>query len=190
MKDAGLNAAIGTVGGAALGLVTFGPFGLLVGGLLGAGATYAVHEAKHSKTPGIAELPEGKIPTFISFAFEDSRMRDLFVGQSRNPNTPWDIADHSAHEPFSERWKSQMRLRILRSKVVILLVGAQTYASEGAIWEVETGLELGIPAFGVWLSREARGKVPSCLKPENIIDWTWEGISHMIRWSATLKQPI
>lgn len=190
LKGTGPNTVLGAAGGAALGLAMFGPVGLVVGGLLGAGATHAIHESKTSHTPDTPSLPAGKIPVFVSFAFEDSRMRDLFVGQSRHPNTPWDIADYSAHEPFSERWKSQMRRRILRSNVVILLVGPNTHAAEGALWEVATGLELGIPAFGIWTRREERGPVPSCLSPENIIDWNWEGISHMIRWSAALKQSV
>jgi hypothetical protein len=181
---------LGAAGGAALGLAMFGPVGLVVGGLLGASTTYAIHESKTNHALDAPLLSEGKIPVFISFAFEDRQMRDLFVGQSRHPNTPWDISDYSAHEPFSERWKSQMRRRILRSSVVILLVGPHTHIAEGALWEVETGLELGIPAFGIWTRREERGPVPSCLRPENIIDWSWESISHMIRWSATLKQSI
>src|SRR5690348_16954820 len=114
-----------------------------------------------------------KIPAFISFAAEDARIRDLFVGQGKHPDTPWEIVDWSAHEPFEERWKTQMRSRIKRTRVVILLVGKTTYQAEGALWEVQCGLEEGIPAFGVWISKTDRGAVPSCFNSGNIVDWSW-----------------
>jgi hypothetical protein len=122
-----------------------------------------------------------KIPAFISFAAEDVRIRDLFVGQGRHEDTPWEITDWSAYDPFDEKWKTQMRPRIKRCHVLILLVGKTTYAAEGAIWEVNCGLQEGVPAFGVWISKSDRGPIPQCFKAENVIDWTWEGVGGMIR---------
>jgi hypothetical protein len=122
-----------------------------------------------------------KVPAFISFAIEDERIRDLFVGQGRHSDTPWEIIDWSVYEPFDEQWKTKMRSRIKRCRVLILLVGKATYAAEGALWEVNCGLEEGVPAFGVWISKTDRGPTPSCFKAENVIDWTWEGVGEMIR---------
>lgn len=122
-----------------------------------------------------------KVRAFISFAKEDDRIRDLFVGQGRHPDNTWAIADWSLHEPFSEKWKTQTRPRIKQCHVVIQLVGLKTYKAEGAIWEVECAKQEGVPAFGVWISKTEHGPVPSCFKPNNIIDWTWEGIDAMIR---------
>lgn len=122
-----------------------------------------------------------KTPAFISFAAEDARIRDLFVGQGKQPDTPWEIVDWSAHEAFEERWKTQMRLRINRSRVVILLVGQTTYQAEGALWEVQCGFEEEIPAFGVWISKTDRGSVSPCFSAGNIIDWTWPGVAQMIQ---------
>jgi hypothetical protein len=121
-----------------------------------------------------------KTPTFISFAAEDSRIRDLFVGQGKHSDTPWEITDWSAHEAFDERWKTQMRSRIKRCRVVIMLIGKMTYQAEGAIWEVKCGFEEGIAAFGVWISKTERGPVPPCLNPNSIIEWTWAGVGEMI----------
>ncbi len=53
-----------------------------------------------------------KVRAFISFAAEDDRIRDLFIGQGKLPDTPWNIADWSLHEPFSEKWKTQTRPRM------------------------------------------------------------------------------
>src|SRR5690349_15101892 len=101
-----------------------------------------------------------KVPTFISFAAEDARIRDLFVGQGRHPDTPWEIIDWSAHEPFGERWKTQMRPRIARCTVLVLLIGQNTYASEGALWEVSCARQEGLPTFGVWISKSSPAPLP------------------------------
>jgi len=129
-----------------------------------------------------------KTPAFISFAAEDVRNRDLFVGQGKHADSPWEIIDWSAHEAFDEQWKSQMRSRIKRCRVVILLVGQTTFQAEGAIWEVRCGFEEGVPAFGVWISKTDRGPIPSCLGPNNIIDWSWDGISEMINNAAKMNK--
>ena len=122
-----------------------------------------------------------KTRAFISFAAEDDRSRDLFVGQGKHPDTPWEIADWSIYEPFSEKWKTQMRPRIARCHVLIQLVGPQTYAAQGAIWEVNCAKEENVPAFGVWISKTARGPVPSCFAASSVIDWTWDGVGEMIK---------
>ncbi len=187
VKGAANNAWLGGAAGAVLGATLLGLPGALFLGVLGAAASHSVNEAKGKERPAPRELPPGKIPAFISFAFEDIRIRDLFVGQSRHSETPWDIADHSAHEPFTENWRSQMRRRIARSDVVIQLIGRDTHQAEGAIWEVQAALELGIPAFGIWVSKQDRGPLPRCFRPEHVIDWNWESIAQMIRTSASLR---
>ena len=122
-----------------------------------------------------------KLRAFISFASEDIRIRDLFIGQGKHSDTPWEIADWSIQIPYSEKWKTQTRSRIKRCHVVIQLVGQFTSMSEGAIWEVECAKQEEIPAFGVWVSRNSRGRIPSCFGRNNIIDWTWDGIGEMIQ---------
>lgn len=117
---------------------------------------------------------------FISFAAEDARIRDLFVGQGRHPDTPWEIADWSIHEPFGEKWKTQMRPRIKACHVLIQLVSPTTYLADGAIWEVNCAIDEGVPAFGVWISKDKKGPIPSCFKANNIIGWTWDGIADLI----------
>ena len=74
-----------------------------------------------------------------------------------------------------------MRPRIARCHVLIQLVGPQTYAAQGAIWEVNCAKEENVPAFGVWISKTARGPVPSCFAASSVIDWTWDGVGEMIK---------
>lgn len=122
-----------------------------------------------------------RVRAFISFAAEDERIRDLFVGQGKLTETPWEIADWSIHEPFTEKWKTQARERIRRTDVVIMLVGKNTWAAEGAIWEVNCGTGEGKKAFGVHISKDDKGRIPSCFTEKNVIEWTWNGVADMIR---------
>jgi len=118
---------------------------------------------------------------FISFAVEDERIRDLFVGQSKHPDTPWEIADFSLHEPFANAWKTKTRPRIKGCDVVVVLIGEQTHRAEGALWEIATAKELGVPIFGVHISKDDKGKLPGSLFGLPVIHWTWPGIARQIR---------
>jgi len=53
---------------------------------------------------------------FISFDFDhDEDLRNLLVGQARNPDSPFSIQDWSVKEPFSGNWKARVRERIRRT---------------------------------------------------------------------------
>jgi hypothetical protein len=122
-----------------------------------------------------------KVRTFISFAKEDSKYRDFFVGQSKNPDFPADIANWSVEEPFDEKWKTNCRIRIRQVDLVIMLVGKSTWQADGACWEVICAKEEGIPVFGVWIDKNNKGIIPTPLVGQIIIEWTWDGIANMIR---------
>ena len=117
---------------------------------------------------------------FISFAAEDSWARDLFVGQSRHPDTPWEIVDLSLHQPFSERWKTQTRPRIKGCDVVIQLISPSTYKADGVVREVECARQEGIPVFGVWIDKDKKGRFPGCFASSDVIEWTWDGVGRRI----------
>ncbi len=62
-----------------------------------------------------------KVRTFISFAAEDKKYRDLFDGQAKNPNSPYEISNWSVQEPFDEKWKTQCRERIKKTQIMVIL---------------------------------------------------------------------
>lgn len=123
---------------------------------------------------------------FISFAAEDARARDLFVGQGRHRKTPWNLEDASLHEPFSERWKTQAREHIRRCDVVIQLIGKATHRADGAIWEVNCARDESVPVFGIWISQDGPHTRPSCFEKDDVIPWTWERIQ--ARLETALKE--
>ena len=57
---------------------------------------------------------------FISFDFDhDEELRDALVGQARNPDSPFEIADWSVHEPFDDNWRQRVRVRTGHSRHAI-----------------------------------------------------------------------
>jgi hypothetical protein len=159
--------------------------------ILGLVALVLGNSRKQSKPTG---SPRRKSPSklkpraFISFAAEDAQARDLFVGQSRHPDTPWEIADYSLHEPFENAWKAKTKPRIKGCDVVVLLIGRGTHEARGALWEVETAQELGVPVFGIHISKDDRGKLPGCMFGRPVINWTWKGIARQIKKAARVSR--
>ena len=65
---------------------------------------------------------------FISFDFDhDEELRDALVGQAKNSDSPFEIADWSVHEPFDSNWKQKVRDRICRTDLTIVICGTHTY---------------------------------------------------------------
>jgi hypothetical protein len=129
-----------------------------------------------------------KTRAFISFAAEDAQARDLFVGQGRHPGTPWEISDFSLHEPFENAWKTKTRPRIKGCDVVIVLIGKGTHQAQGALWEIGTAKELGVPVFGVHISKDDKGKLPGCMFGLPVVHWTWAGIARQIKKATRVSQ--
>lgn len=85
---------------------------------------------------------------FVSFAIEDERTRDLFVGQSRNTKTPFDFIDMSVKKPWDEEWKRNCRTRIKGCDGFIVLITKNLKNGSGALWEIKCAIEEGIPLLG------------------------------------------
>ena len=62
---------------------------------------------------------------FIAFDYDhDEFLRTALVGQSKHPDTDFDIADWSVKEPFAERdWEKKVRTRIRQTNLVIVICG-------------------------------------------------------------------
>ena len=68
-----------------------------------------------------------KAKVFTSFDFDhDEDIRNLLVGQAKNPDSPFEMIDWSVREPFTGDWKAKVRARIKRVDQVIVLCGEYT----------------------------------------------------------------
>jgi hypothetical protein len=78
---------------------------------------------------------------FTSFAIEDERMRNLFVGQARLERVPYELVDMSVKEPWSDSWKTRCRTKIKGCDGVVVLITKNLKQADGARWEIKCAKE-------------------------------------------------
>ena len=119
---------------------------------------------------------------FISFDFDhDEELRDALVAQAKNPDSPFSIMDWSVKEPITENWRQNVRDRIRRTDLTIVICGEHTHDAAGVASEVTIAREEGKPYF---LLRGRPNK--TCTKPrmalqtDQIYKWTWKNLKSLI----------
>ncbi|MDD3006350.1 MAG: TIR domain-containing protein [Candidatus Pacebacteria bacterium] len=121
-----------------------------------------------------------KKKVFISFDFDnDEFLRNSLVGQSKNPDSPFEIEDWSVKEPWDERtWKEKCLTKIKKTDLVIVMVGTKTSQCSGVKAEIEMAKEAGVPVVGV---RGYKDKIcPSPNGLEGYYSWTWDNIKALV----------
>jgi len=119
---------------------------------------------------------------FTSFDFDhDEDLRNLLVGQARNPDTPFSMADWSVKEAMSGNWKEQIRTRIRQSDVVIVMCGEHTHTATGVAVELAIAREEGKSYF-LLHGRNGRTctKPTSALAGDKIYEWTWNNLKALV----------
>ena len=123
-----------------------------------------------------------KKKVFISFDYDnDAILKTFLVGQAKNPDSPFELADWSIKEAISEDWKKKARIRIRSLDIVVVLCGQKTNTAAGVSAEVTIAQEEGIPYF---LLKGYSDK--TCVKPnaaksgDKIYDWTWPNLKALI----------
>lgn len=119
---------------------------------------------------------------FISFDFDhDSDLRDLLVGQSKNPDSPFEIENWSLKEPLTGNWKEKIRKRIKRVDQVIVICGHYTDSAIGVSAEVTIAQEEKKPYFLLSGRKEGINKKPkSAFSSDKIYQWTWDNLKRLI----------
>lgn len=117
---------------------------------------------------------------FTSFAIEDVRIRDLFVGQARHERVPYELVDMSVKEPWSSEWKTRCRTKIKGCDGVIVLISKHLINAEGAIWEIKCAKEEGIPILGVYMTGYGLLDTPNEMNGLTKVTWTWANIANFI----------
>lgn len=119
---------------------------------------------------------------FISFDFDhDEDLRNLLVGQSKNPDSPFVIQDWSVKEPMTGDWKAKVRTRIRATDLTIVLCGESTHTATGVAAELTITRDENQPYFLLW---GRNGK--ECTKPasatatDKIYKWTWDNLKALI----------
>jgi hypothetical protein len=139
------------------------------GCFLGAGATKLVADE-------IINSNNKRKRIFVSFDFEnDKKLKDLFVGQTRNTQSPYDVADHSLKEAAPENsWEDKARKAIARSELVIVLVGEDTHKAHGVLKEIKMARDLGRKVIQI-KGRNSK-KCPRVKGGGQLYKWNWDNI--------------
>ena len=133
---------------------------------------------RHDKD--LAEVAPTRV--FTSFDYDhDDDLRVLLVGQSRNPDSPFEIFDWSLKEPLVTNWREKIRLRIRRVAQVAVICGQHTDTATGVSVEIEIARDEGKPYF-LLAGRAAGGnkKPLSALPADKMYNWTWANLKTLI----------
>jgi len=119
---------------------------------------------------------------YISFDYDhDDDLKTLLVGQAKNPDSPFAIADWSIKEPITTNWKATARQRIRAVDVVAVICGKYTNTATGVAAEVSITQEEEIPYF-LLAGRAAGGnKKPTTARTDDkLYAWDWENLKRLI----------
>lgn len=120
---------------------------------------------------------------FISFDYDnDARLKDLLVGQSRNLDSPFDIADWSI-KTASPTWKIEARRRIRAAGLVIVLCGRNTASAVGVREELRIAQEESIPYFLLAGYKDGSVKPTTAKASDKLYTWTWDNLKALVKGS-------
>ena len=123
-----------------------------------------------------------KSRVFTSFDFDhDEDIRNLLVGQAKNPDSPFELADWSLKEPLTGDWKAKIRTRIQKVDQVVVLCGTQTHNASGVSVELTIAREEKKHYFLLkGRSDQTCTKPTSALSTDKMYNWTWDNLKKLI----------
>ena len=123
------------------------------------------------------------VRVFTGFDFDhDESLRNLLVGQSRNPDSPFEMHDWSVKEPFAAvNWQDKVREKIRKVDQVIILCGEYTHTATGVAIELRIAREERKPYFLLWGYKGKNCTLPtSATASDKIYEWTWANLKQLI----------
>ncbi len=119
---------------------------------------------------------------FISFDYDyDNDIYGSLLAQSEDPSLAFSISDWSVKEPITEKWKDEVRNRIRRADLTIVLCGEHTDEAAGVAAEVTIVREEGKPYFLLKGRRRKPCKRPGgTLKTDEMHKWTQKNLKKLI----------
>jgi hypothetical protein len=123
-----------------------------------------------------------KTRVFVAFDYDhDEDLKTLLVGQSKNTDSPFEIADWSIKEPITGDWKAKARLRIQAVSVVAVICGHQTHTASGVSAELSIAQELNRSYFLLGGRATGTNRKPAAAKTsDKIYEWTWPNLKLLI----------
>lgn len=120
---------------------------------------------------------------FISFDFDHNETeKNLFVGQSKNSKTPFDIEDWSSKRSLPQaQWERIIKEKINKCNMIFVLVGKYMASAKGVVKEIYFAKECDVPFFGVYVGgANTTSNLPPGLARNRTIAWDWDKIASAI----------
>lgn len=117
---------------------------------------------------------------FTSFDYDhDAGLKAMLIGQAKNPDTPFVLADWSVKEHMAGDWEEKVRVRIRAADQMIILCGK--YGASGVATELRIAREEGKPYFLLRGYSDAPCVRPTtALATDKMYDWTWDNLKKLI----------
>jgi hypothetical protein len=122
----------------------------------------------------------GKKRVFVSFDFDNDRvLKDFILGQAKKEDSPFDVIDHSLKEAAPERdWENKAMEAIVRSDLVLVMVGAKTYRAQGVLKEVAMAREAGVTVVQIIGYRD--GDYTPVSDAGRLYSWNWPNLKNLL----------
>ena len=123
-----------------------------------------------------------KTRVFISFDYDhDSALKTLLVGQSKNEDSPFSLADWSIKEHIDDDWKAKARTRIKAVDVVCVVCGEHTDSATGVSAELKIAQEEKVRYFLLkGYSEKTCAKPKAALSGDAMNVWTWPNLKKLV----------
>ena len=120
---------------------------------------------------------------FISFDYDhDEDLKNLLVGQAKNPDSPFSVTDMSIKEPLTGDWKEKARRRISGVDQVIVICGEWTHTARGVAAELTITQEEKKPYFLLKGRADKNCTKPtSALQSDKVYKWTWDNLKLLLK---------
>lgn len=116
---------------------------------------------------------------FISFDFDNNlNLKNLLVGQAKNPDSPFEISDWSLKEAAPEwDWVYKAEQKIKCSDIVVVIAGTYTYCAPGVKKEIALARKYGKKVVQI----KPIGTNPTRVYDAGIMyDWTWDNLKTLL----------
>ena len=125
---------------------------------------------------------QNPVRVFTAFDYDhDESLKNLLLGQARNPDSPFEMHDWSVKEPFIGNWKDKVREKIRKVDQIIVLCGEHTHEATGVSAELKIAQEEKKRYFLLQgYSDKTCTKPTSATTADKIYTWTWDNLKKLI----------
>ena len=123
---------------------------------------------------------------FISFDYDnDKDIYGALLAQSEDPQLAFHVSEWSVKEPIDEKWKEEVRDRLSRVDLMIVICGEHTHDADGVAAEVTIAREEGTPYFLLKGRRRKTCKKPrTSLRDDEIQAWNQKNLKNLVAETA------